>query len=119
MVLLDIGLPVLDGWAVLDRTRELSDVPVLILTSHGLEAARCAGCARAPTTSSPGRSAMPDLIEATARYWSSLGPSRYAEAFEVVRDQAAGPAGQATVRSIADPAASAETAQILEVGHAS
>jgi two-component system, NtrC family, response regulator HydG len=61
----------------------------------------------------------PDLIEATARYWSRFGPSRYAEAFEVVRDQAASPAGQASVHSIADPAASAETAQILEVGHAS
>jgi two-component system, NtrC family, response regulator HydG len=70
----------------------------------------------------------PDLIEATARYWSRFGPSRYAEAFEVVRDQAAGPAGQATVRSISEPAASAasaasaesaESATILEVGHAS
>ena len=27
----------------------------------------------------------PDLIEATARYWSRLGEGRYAEAFEVVR----------------------------------
>jgi two-component system response regulator HydG len=64
----------------------------------------------------------PDLIEATARYWSRFGPSRYAEAFEVVRDQAAGPAGQATIRSISEPAASAksaESATILEVGHAS
>jgi LmbE family N-acetylglucosaminyl deacetylase len=61
----------------------------------------------------------PDLIEATARYWSRFGPSRYAEAFEVVRDHAAGPAGQAAVRAVAGPAASAETAQILEVGHAS
>ena len=61
----------------------------------------------------------PDLIEATARYWSRFGPGRYAEAFEVVRDQAAGPAGPAAVRSAADPAASADTAQILEVGHAS
>jgi two-component system, NtrC family, response regulator HydG len=61
----------------------------------------------------------PDLIEATARYWSRYGSSRYAEAFEVVRDHAAGPAGRATVRSVADAAASAETAQILEVGHAS
>jgi DNA-binding response OmpR family regulator len=42
-VLLDIGLPVLDGWAVLDRIRELSDVPVLILTSHGLEAEKVRG----------------------------------------------------------------------------
>jgi DNA-binding response OmpR family regulator len=43
VVLLDIGLPVLDGWAVLDRIRELSDVPVLILTSRGLEAEKVRG----------------------------------------------------------------------------
>jgi DNA-binding response OmpR family regulator len=43
LVLLDIGLPVLDGWAVLDRIRELSDVPVLILTAHGLEAEKVRG----------------------------------------------------------------------------
>jgi DNA-binding response OmpR family regulator len=43
VVLLDIGLPVLDGWAVLDRIRELSDVPVLILTSHSLEAEKVRG----------------------------------------------------------------------------
>jgi DNA-binding response OmpR family regulator len=42
-VLLDLGLPVLDGWAVLDRIRDLSDVPVLILTSHGLEAEKVRG----------------------------------------------------------------------------
>ncbi|HUZ25581.1 MAG TPA: PIG-L family deacetylase [Streptosporangiaceae bacterium] len=35
----------------------------------------------------------PDLTEATARYWSRFGSGRYAEAFEVVRDHAAGPAG--------------------------
>ena len=33
----------------------------------------------------------PDLIEATARYWSRFGEGRYAEAFEVVRDHASGP----------------------------
>ena len=37
MVVLDVGLPVLDGWDVLDRIRDLSEVPVLMLTSHGLE----------------------------------------------------------------------------------
>jgi DNA-binding response OmpR family regulator len=31
LVLLDIGLPGLDGWAVLDRIRDLSEVPVLRL----------------------------------------------------------------------------------------
>ncbi|MFY9890175.1 MAG: PIG-L family deacetylase [Streptosporangiaceae bacterium] len=34
----------------------------------------------------------PDLIEATARYWSRFGEGRYAEAFEVIRDRAAGAA---------------------------
>ena len=43
LVVLDVGLPVLDGWAVLDRIRELSDVPVLMLTSHGLEAEKVRG----------------------------------------------------------------------------
>jgi DNA-binding response OmpR family regulator len=37
LVVLDVGLPVLDGWDVLDRIRDLSEVPVLMLTSHGLE----------------------------------------------------------------------------------
>jgi DNA-binding response OmpR family regulator len=29
LVVLDIGLPAMDGWAVLERIRDLSDVPVL------------------------------------------------------------------------------------------
>jgi DNA-binding response OmpR family regulator len=37
LVVLDIGLPEMDGWTVLERIRDLSDVPVLILTAHGLE----------------------------------------------------------------------------------
>ncbi len=34
-VLLDVGLPTLDGWEVLERIRAASDVPVLMLTAHG------------------------------------------------------------------------------------
>ena len=37
MVVLDIGLPRLDGWTVLERLRHVSDVPVLLLTARGLE----------------------------------------------------------------------------------
>ena len=37
VVVLDIGLPDLDGWAVLERIRDLSDVPVLVLTARNLE----------------------------------------------------------------------------------
>ena len=43
LVVLDIGLPTLDGWAVLERIRDLSDVPVLILTAHGSEADKVRG----------------------------------------------------------------------------
>jgi DNA-binding response OmpR family regulator len=35
LVVLDLGLPRMDGWHTLARIRELSDVPVLILTSRG------------------------------------------------------------------------------------
>ena len=43
LVVLDIGLPVLDGWQVLERIRDMSDVPVLMLTAHGLEADKVRG----------------------------------------------------------------------------
>jgi DNA-binding response OmpR family regulator len=32
LVLLDIGMPGLDGWETLDRLRDLSDVPVLVVS---------------------------------------------------------------------------------------
>ena len=37
LVILDIGLPKLNGWQVLERVRELGDVPVLILTANADE----------------------------------------------------------------------------------
>src|SRR6185369_9241110 len=37
LVILDIGLPGMDGWQVLERLRDVSDVPVLLLTAHGQE----------------------------------------------------------------------------------
>jgi DNA-binding response OmpR family regulator len=37
LVILDIGLPELNGWQVLERLRELVDVPVLILTASAGE----------------------------------------------------------------------------------
>lgn len=43
LVVLDIGLPEMDGWAVLERIRELSEVPVLILTAHDLEQEKVRG----------------------------------------------------------------------------
>jgi DNA-binding response OmpR family regulator len=43
LVVLDIGMPGMDGWTVLERIRDLSDLPVLILTAHGLEADKVRG----------------------------------------------------------------------------
>jgi DNA-binding response OmpR family regulator len=37
LVVLDVSMPELDGWATLERIRELSDVPVLMLSALGAE----------------------------------------------------------------------------------
>ena len=43
LVILDVGLPAMDGWTVLERIRDLSDAPVLMLTAHGLESDKVRG----------------------------------------------------------------------------
>jgi DNA-binding response OmpR family regulator len=43
LVVLDVGLPEMDGWAVLERLRDISDVPVLVLTAHGRETDKVRG----------------------------------------------------------------------------
>lgn len=42
-VVLDLGLPDLDGWQVLQRIRDISKVPVLILSARDLEADKVRG----------------------------------------------------------------------------
>src|ERR687897_3806018 len=39
LVLLDVGMPGMDGWTTLERIRELSDVPVVMLTARSAERA--------------------------------------------------------------------------------
>jgi len=43
LVVLDIGLAGMDGWEVLERIRDLSEVPVLVLTAHDLEQEKVRG----------------------------------------------------------------------------
>lgn len=43
LVILDVGMPGLDGWATLERIREVSDVPVLMLTARDAELERVRG----------------------------------------------------------------------------
>jgi DNA-binding response OmpR family regulator len=43
LVILDVSMPGLDGWTTLERIRELSDVPVLMLTARDAELERVRG----------------------------------------------------------------------------
>ena len=43
LVVLDIGLPELDGWQVLGRIRDLSEAPVLMLTAEGEQVQKVRG----------------------------------------------------------------------------
>jgi DNA-binding response OmpR family regulator len=43
LLLLDIGLPSMDGWQVLERVRDISDMPILLLTAHRHESEKVRG----------------------------------------------------------------------------
>jgi DNA-binding response OmpR family regulator len=43
MVVLDVSMPEMDGWNVLERIRDMSEVPVLMLTARGDELERVRG----------------------------------------------------------------------------
>ena len=43
LVVLDVQMPVLDGWTTLERIRELSDVPVVMLTAKATELEKTRG----------------------------------------------------------------------------
>lgn len=43
LVILDVGLPQMDGWHVLERLRELSDVPIMMLTAQDRESDKVRG----------------------------------------------------------------------------
>jgi DNA-binding response OmpR family regulator len=43
LVILDVAMPGLDGWATLERIRDVTDIPVLMLTAHDAELERVRG----------------------------------------------------------------------------
>jgi DNA-binding response OmpR family regulator len=43
LVILDVGMPGMDGWTTLERIRELSDVPVVMLTARSAELEKTRG----------------------------------------------------------------------------
>ena len=52
MLLLDVMMPVMDGWAVCREIRAESDVPIIMLTAKGETADRVSGLEMARTTTS-------------------------------------------------------------------
>ena len=74
--MLDIGLPAMDGWAVLERIRDLSDVPVLMPDrARATRATRSAACTAGPMTTSPSRSATANWPPGSRRCSGGPGPS--------------------------------------------
>lgn len=43
LVILDVAVPGLDGWQLVERFREVSRIPILMVTAHGSEAERVRG----------------------------------------------------------------------------
>jgi DNA-binding response OmpR family regulator len=43
LVLLDVSMPIMDGWETLGRLRDLTDTPILMLTARGLELEKVRG----------------------------------------------------------------------------
>ncbi len=73
LVILDVTMPELDGYQTLERIRDLSDVPVLMLTARRRSSRRFAACQREPTITSRSRSAVRNCSPASRR--SCAGPA--------------------------------------------
>jgi DNA-binding response OmpR family regulator len=76
LVLLDIGLPVLNGLDVCRRIREFSTVPIIMLTAKAAEADKVAGLDAGADDYLPKPFGPPELM---ARVRAALRRSRYAE----------------------------------------
>jgi len=84
LVLLDVSMPELDGWQTLERIRDLSDVPVLMLTARGAELERVRGLKAGADdymTKPFGRQELVARVEALLRRASSQERGERAETY--------------------------------------
>jgi DNA-binding response OmpR family regulator len=89
LVVLDVSLPGLDGWGTLERIRELSDVPVVMLTAQAQELAKVRGLrggADDYITKPFGRQELLARVEANLRRQRSDvdAPAKYGDSFVTV-----------------------------------
>jgi DNA-binding response OmpR family regulator len=83
LVLLDITMPGLDGWTTLDRIRELTDVPVIMLSARGTEIDKVRGLKAGAddyVTKPFGRQELLARVEALLR--RGAGATEIPEAYE-------------------------------------
>jgi DNA-binding response OmpR family regulator len=86
LVVLDITMPGVDGWKTLERIRELSDVPVVMLTAKATELEKTRGLRAGAddyVTKPFGRQELLARVEALLRRTGGREavPERYADAF--------------------------------------
>jgi len=89
LVVLDVSMPGLDGWGTLERIRELSDVPVVMLTAQAQELAKVRGLrggADDYITKPFGRQELLARVEANLRRPRSdtAAPATYSDGFVTV-----------------------------------
>jgi DNA-binding response OmpR family regulator len=78
VVLLDVSMPEMDGWQTLERIRDLSDVPVLMLTARGDELERVRGLQAGAddyVVKPFGRQELLARVQALLRRAATAGPS--------------------------------------------
>jgi two-component system KDP operon response regulator KdpE len=79
LVVLDLALPGLDGWQVIERIREFSRVPILIVTARGSEADKVRGLKLGADDYITKPLSFPELlarVEAALRRASTPSPER-------------------------------------------
>jgi DNA-binding response OmpR family regulator len=89
LVLLDVSMPNLDGWGTLERIRDVSDVPVIMLTARTEELERVRGLkggADDYVTKPFGRQELLARVEALLRRTTTREPTRerYEDSFVAV-----------------------------------
>ncbi|MFB7515063.1 response regulator transcription factor [Streptomyces sp. NPDC056144] len=78
LVVLDLLLPELDGWEVLDRTRDMSDVPVLVLSGLGAVDDRVRGLRSGADDYLVKPFAHPELLARVEALLRRSGPGHFA-----------------------------------------